>query len=457
MLNKVKKWLYEHKWELVFVCMCFFTYLLWAGTMPFDSGPDEAMRFQIADFIYDHGYLPTGAEVELRDDEWGMSYGFTPILSYIFSSFIMKLVSFVTISPNWLLLAARSVSVLSSTITVIFLIMISKKCFNGLNQWVFVVFVALLPQFIFISSYVNNDAFAIMTTAIIFYSWILGLEKNWDLKTCVLLGIGISLCSLSYYNAYGFIFASIIIFLVTNLNPLNKNTLTKTMVSGLLITGIIIVLSGWWFLRNYIIHNGDILGIRTSAEFCERYAVESLKPSMRATQLKKGVSLLEMIFQRTFKFNWIDMTYLSFIGRFGQMKILLEEYMYSIYSTFYLIGLVGICFKIKERFVAKKVEIKKNTIKKVKWKKYMLYSCIFLTILIPVIISIYYSYTSDYQPQGRYVLPMIIPLSFLLTKGISQIKLVINKRTIPITTLIICTYIGMSVIIFCEKIAYSYF
>ena len=457
MLNKIKKWLKKYRWEFIFVCMCFSMYLLWAGTMPFDSGPDEAMRFQIADFIYDHGFLPTGAEAELRDDEWGMSYGFTPILSYIFSSFIMKLVSMVTSSPNWLLLGARGISVISSTITVIFLFMISKKCFTGLNQWVFVVFVALLPQFIFISSYVNNDAFAIMTTAIIFYSWILGLEKNWDIKACILLGIGISLCSLSYYNAYGFILSSIIIFIATNMKPFNKNTLTKTILSGSLITGIIIVLAGWWFLRNYFIHSGDILGIRTSSEFCERYAVESLKPSMRATQLRKGVSLLEMIFQRTFKFNWIDMTYLSFIGCFGQMKILLEDYMYSIYTIFYAIGIVGLYFKTKGFILAKRAEIKKNTRKENGWEKYMFYLAIMLTIIIPIVISIYYSYTSDYQPQGRYVMPMIIPLSFLLTKGISQIKLVINERIIPIKAFIICTYLIMSVVVFCDKIGYSYF
>lgn len=443
---KVTDFVKKYNAELILILICFLVYALWAATLPFNSAPDELMRFQVVDFIYKNGYLPTGSEIEIRNALWGTSYGFTPTLSYFLSSIVLRITDNFTRSPESMLLSARSVSVLSSTVTVIFLILISKKCFKGLNQWIFVIFVALLPQFVFVSSYVNNDAFAIMATAVIFYSWIIGLERDWDIKACLLLGIGISLCALSYYNAYGFILCSIIIFIGTNLKQINEVNIKKTILFGSFIAGIVFVLAGWWFLRSAMIHNGDIFGMRTAKQLSELYAIDILKPSLRATPMNAGVSVFEMLFGQINGFNWIDTSYRSFIGYFGYMSIMLDTYMYSIYSAIYILGVVGLYHKIKESISAKKNKI----------SKIIFYGCIVLSILIPIILSIYYSYSSDYQPQGRYLLPMIIPLSFLLTKGISQFKLMINGRSIPVKRLIICAYIGLIIIIYCDKIAYIY-
>ncbi len=35
----------------------------------------------------------------------------------------------------------------------------------------------------------------------------------------------------------------------------------------------------------------------------------------------------------------------------------------------------------------------------------------------PNILNAYYSYASDYQPQGRYSLPMMIPLTYFMVMG----------------------------------------
>ena len=446
MSSKVTGFVKQYNVELIFTLICFLIYTLWAATIPFNTGPDELMRFQVVDFIYKNGYLPTGSEIEIRNEFWGISYGFTPTFSYFLSSLFLRITDNFTEAPKLMVFAARLVSVLASTVTALFLILISKKCFKGLNQWIFVILVAFLPQFVFISSYVNNDALAIMSTAIIFYSWIIGLERAWDVKSCLLLGIGISLCALSYYNAYGFILCSMIIFIGTNLKQINAKSIKKTIFSGSLITGVVVILAGWWFIRSAIIHQGDILGMRTLQELSERYAIDMLKPSLRGTPMNLGVSIFEMIFGRINGFNWIDTSYRSFIGYFGYMSIMLDDYMYNIYSVIYLFGLVGLYYKIKESVLAKK-----NSVEKV-----ILYFCIGLAILIPIILSIYYSYSSDYQPQGRYLLPMIIPLSFLLTKGISQFKLIINGKIIPGKQLIILGYIGLLIIIYCNKIAYIY-
>ena len=39
-------------------------------------------------------------------------------------------------------------------------------------------------------------------------------------------------------------------------------------------------------------------------------------------------------------------------------------------------------------------------------------------LLIPNYLNAYYSYSSDFQPQGRYSMPMLIPLMYFVTKGV---------------------------------------
>ena len=44
-----------------------------------------------------------------------------------------------------------------------------------------------------------------------------------------------------------------------------------------------------------------------------------------------------------------------------------------------------------------------------------------LAIIIPVILALYYSYTYDFQPQGRYYLPMVVPFMYFPVMGIEKI------------------------------------
>ena len=79
-------------------------YVVWAVTQPYNSAPDEYMRYQIPEFIYQHGALPHGGDPSIRNPIWGISYGFTPILSYIISAGFMKVTSLFTTDPFALLM-----------------------------------------------------------------------------------------------------------------------------------------------------------------------------------------------------------------------------------------------------------------------------------------------------------------------------------------------------------------
>ena len=42
-----------------------------------------------------------------------------------------------------------------------------------------------------------------------------------------------------------------------------------------------------------------------------------------------------------------------------------------------------------------------------------------IALVLPNLLNIYNSYVNDYQPQGRYSMPMIIPFMYFITKGYS--------------------------------------
>lgn len=451
-----------------------------AINMQYNHAPDEAMKYDVCRFIYTYRALPHGGDELIREVNWGISYAFTPILSYMFSAVFMIITSWFTNDDGIIFIASRFVSVFCMSAYVFINIQISKKLFKGIFRGLYLVFVTLIPQMIFLGSYLNNDAFAMFTVAIIVYSWLLGIEKNWDWKSCIFLAIGIGLCALSYYNAYGYILFSVIIYFVSNF--IKKTDIKEFLKKGIVIAAVACAIGGWWFVRSYILYDGDIFGLNVSREYGEKYAVDWLKPSNRGTPNKLHTPLKEMLTTN----GWIRMTRTSFIGGFGNFDVWMHKYVYRGYNTIFIAGFIGlllsyifgiVCLiksnkkagkdikkkdnktedlkiikeeanieneKIEESITEiEKVdnEIEENAKKnKLKRKeKIMLDIIMFINIIIPICLSMYYSYFNDFQPQGRYIMPIIIPFMYFIVQGLEFIfkKTIRNKIAINIMVSII--------------------
>ncbi|MGI6094895.1 MAG: DUF2142 domain-containing protein [Lachnospiraceae bacterium] len=429
--------------EFVYLACLFGFYFLWACTQPMNAGPDEEMRYQIPMFIYQNHALPHGGDPSIRNPIWGISYGFNPIFSYMISALFMAITSIFTTDAFALLVAARMVSVLSGVGTAYFTIQIAKKLLPQIYRPPFVILVTLLPQMVFLTSYVNNDAMALCSTAMIVYMWIRGIETNWDKKSCIGLALSISLCALSYYNAYGFILCSILLFGFTAALRREKTCTLSSDVpqenmnygipcgydfagmwkKGLLISAIVLICISWWFLRNAVIYDGDFLARKISREYAELYATPGFKPSDHGTPMNTGRTLKQMLFDD----HWLWSTKVSFVGVFGNMKYYLPFSFYNFYIYPFVLGFLGMLPKIPSKFRLRKE------------KKWNLEGIFHLTLaaamIIPVFLSIYYSYTSDFQPQGRYILPMIIPFAYFVVQGIATfLEFFVKKERIRIIT-----------------------
>ncbi len=397
---------HEKIFEWSFIAFCFLLYFWLSLFLPYDAGPDEAMRYDIPKFIYENGRLPHGGDPSIRNIYWGISYAFTPIAGYIPGALLMRVVSFFSTSEFVLLSAARFPSVLFSTGSVYFAYKIAKDILG--NKWskLFILLFALWPEFIFISSYVNLDAMGMFSSMWIMYAMLLAKKKRWSVKSCVFLGVGCGICVMSYYNYYPVLLTAIIYSiweLISDRTIENKKSFLMTRIAIVLLIALLV--GGWVFVRNYVIYNGDFLGLETSRLYGEKYAMEELKPSNRELPSIKEICWL---------YTWLRYTSESFIGTFGYMNIYLNSMFYTV--TYIIAGFSTINLLCKSSRLCLKKSDKWNT-------------CMFVHIVVVGLVALFYSFFFDFQAQGRYILP-ILPAILMLFMNSWRGLTIINKRLI---------------------------
>lgn len=424
--------------EILFLTGVFVFLLFWAVVQPFNASPDEAMKYQIVEYIMKYGTLPHGGDPEIRHELWGISYAFNPILPYIAGAVFGKAALIFTSAEMAPVIAARIVNVLFGTATAALTIKTGKKLFQKESSKVFVVLVCFLPGAVFINSYINTDSIALFSTAWIVWCWVKALKNGWGKGVCIEFALALSVCALSYYNAYGFILCSVFFFAGSIMFCEDKSWNYKKMFSlGFLIIVVVVICAGWWFVRNGILYHGDVLGMRTSSEYAQLYAREDLKPSNRITPQSQGMSIWEMLFwiPGEWKFNWLVTVAVSFIGTFGFLDIFMPKAWSLVYVVVFAAGIAGVFFQIRRQFfvtgLQKSIRHAKDnagdtvyiTIRKNKrWDmKNYFHLCLLAAMVIPFILLVKYAYSSDFQAQGRYLMPMLIPFMYFITLGYTNI------------------------------------
>ena len=405
-MNPITSKLFD-KWFSFFLLLLFLFLFLWCFVLPRGAAPDEEAHFQVAEYIFTHQKLPIGTEEEVRISGWGFSYAFQPYLTYILAAANMRLVFLLGGGLLGKMVAARFINVFFGICMAIFVRLIGQELFDKeLLRWLFLLSVMLLPQNLFMHIYLNTDSMALLSSAMIVYSWIRGERTEWDLWSCIWLMLGICLCALSYYNAYGYILCSLLLVIREILKRDDKKKLLKK--AGLICIGILI-LAGWYFIRNAMLYQGDIFGLRMRNLYAEMYANYEHKPSSGHTW--KGIG--RTVFYMLFHTDYIKLLLKSSVGYFGRMDQPLPKYIYCFWFAFFLMGFILLIFQIQKK-------------KHFDFRDFLFILC----ILIPVILTTYRAYSVDYQPQGRYILPGLIPFAFFICKGWERMKE--NKKLIQI-------------------------
>lgn len=456
----------EKIYEAVFLIFVFSFLMVWAMKAPLNASPDEGMRFEISQYIVNHGELPDGRDPEIRNPNWGISYAFNPYTSCILAAGFAKIATIFTDDFEVFYKSMRLVNVIFGTLIAFLSLRIGRRLFDREKAWFFAVLVTFLPGAAFLHTYLNMDSVALLSTAWILYCWIRAVQEGWHRNVCIQLGLAMSLCVMSYYNSYGFLLCSALLFAAMMLRCGEKQWDYQMMLKkGFFMLGIVVLLTGWWFIHNAILYDGDILGMATSSKYAEMYAIEELKPSNRETPQAMGMTVLQMMFwiPGEWNYNWMGTVAASFVGTFGFMNIFMPENWTKAYIVFFAIGAAGNLFCIRKYFHVslKNMKVEKiadengetiiRTYRREKvWNSMNLMRVMMvLAILIPTFLLIYYAYASDFQAQGRYVMPALLPLMYFITLGYEtwMNKLVKNEKVKKVFFVATSVFVAVSCVL----------
>lgn len=383
------------------------------------SPPDEYFRMLIPKFICEHGTLPTGLEEEVRITGCGFSYGLYNVLPYIIQGYVMRFASLFTDSGLILLYAGRMVNVVCGMFMAWVVYLLGGRLFKDQRfRMLFCFAVMYLPEHLFVHTYINTDSCCMLSTAMILYALVWAYQDGFNYKNSIWLAGGIILCALSYYNAYGYILSSMLLFagyyirkekgLRVDWKPMLKY--------GIFISVLVLLGAGWWFVRAYFVLDGDILGLRTKEQLALLYALPETSPLN--TYQAKGIGVWQMLKEN----NFFQCLYDSFIAVFGSLSIRGNRWTYLSYKLFFGAGILG--------WAAAWISDKE--IRKIKGRELLFHLNMFLCMLLPLAIMINYAYTMNYQHQGRYILPSLVPIMYYTVRGMERLAAVrIKKFTAP--------------------------
>jgi hypothetical protein len=386
--------------EILFLLFVFAVEAVLAANEAFGMMPDEFSHFEVVYYIYRHGIIPTGYEPQIQVPYWGASYAFQPVLAYMIQGWLMRFIDLFTDNIYILALSARLVDCIFGVIMAWFVRQISRLLWDGKSmQWLFTFMVVLLPENLYIHSYINTDSMAAMSVAIIIYAMLKGEEDDYSRRTMVLLSAGISICLLSYYNAYGAVLTAFICFVVHFLSAKRYRAMWgKAGFVALLVA----IMAGWWFIRSGILYNGDILGLHARSLATLTQAEAAYNPLTKKTFANTGRSVMDLL-----RSEYHTYVYHSFICTMGAMDLPTKLVFYQIDKVLLALAAVLCIVPVKSSVVFWKDGRQKRTIE-------LLFA---MDMIITASLHLLYSYAYDYQPQGRYLLPMLIPLMYFMTVG----------------------------------------
>lgn len=404
--------------NVLLCCLYFGLYLLAASvialnqplqdTYPYLSNPpDEHSRYLVPLYICNHGTLPTGFEEELFSGDCRWTYGFYTLLPYMIQGYAMRFVKLFTQSPLALLYTARFVNVFVGLMMAWVVRLISRKVFDEeLIRWLFCFLVTFLPQSIFLHTYVNPDSLCLLSTALIIYGLLCGYEDGFCRKSCLILAAGVILCALSYYNAYGFILSGILLFSAYFLKRKDGKwsfDWRAFLRKGLGISALVLLCVSWSFIRNYILYDGDIIGLETKENFIMSFGIE--RETMKTRE--------EPLFQLFTNYPFLKDMVKSFIANYGSTSIFAPRSVYLFYLA--LFGAGGLCAAVFHG--GKPLYSFGND----KQHRIFFHINMIFCVVMPFILLVRYAYGVDYQAQGRYILPGIIPIMLYVVRGVEKI------------------------------------
>lgn len=408
------------KWAAIVVAMVIS--LAIAILTPFGMHPDEVVHLGGFQYFEGRFFPPAIGSNDVVYSAYGQSRVFSRELVYIIYGNLANSIEFLTgIQATYLTYRLFNVGLFLITLVILFFTDIRKPILP-----LFGFILVGIPQVVYVYSYANSDAWAISFSIFTFLVAVDLWDKpvqDWKLRNFLLLG---SLTGFVFVSKTNFIVSLILPYSLLGFRVLQafvpqKQAFIRQWLPGISAWILAVLLIAGPLRIVYTLSQGDYQAAIDRVR--EERAIEGYKPSnpsSRGLHLQaKGYS-----YDHLLKRNWHQTTAKSFWALYGGMKIRTRpswKYHYVFYGAVILIMLTVFTL------------IKTGAL----WHDRFLAICIpvsVLTMILNIYASMRYSLYFDYQPQGRYLFPSLIPLSFLLL-GTANI----DPLPIKITRGLICT------------------
>ena len=367
----------------------------------FNAHPDEYLHFETARYFVSHWFPPA-----LNDPAIAPTfshYGFSYMRDLDAAYFSMG--KFMALFPAWLAspeIAARLFNVA--------LFITLGAWLTGRLQASLAPFVLLIsPQIWYVFSYVNGDAWALTLAMLIvvqlaaensFLARYLQAE-HWSksLQGGVCFAVILALLLMAKRNYYLFLpFVALV--------AIWKTVVWRSygMISVLVRKwGVIALLTAAFYFplraAQEAINGFDLP--RLQQEQAEKYAAPRFKPSEiaagkgspRLVLRNQGVPFTNLLTER----SWLAESFQSFCGVYRWMSLKGSESYYLAMGLLYAVLLTLLFLRIA----------------RMGWRDAAFVAATFGTALMVALSSVYHSWTADYQPQGRYLFPILPMVAFL--------------------------------------------
>ncbi|MBI5876965.1 MAG: DUF2142 domain-containing protein [Chloroflexi bacterium] len=204
--------------------------------------------------------------------------------------------------------ATRFVSLLFGAVGLLVTYLLARRVFPGRRgvATTAVAVQAFIPQFLFVSTAVSNDAFAALACGLVLFQAIRVVQGAARRRDDVLLGALVGIAALAKLSgaAMGLVAALAIILY-------ERQRIAAIVQRGIVSGGTALLVAGWWYARNWLLY-GDLTGLN------RMLAIVGIRnPPPDLWQLLDETEGLR----------------LSFWGLFGWFSILLPETLYLIYGA----------------------------------------------------------------------------------------------------------------------------